>query len=572
MRTPARPTPIRPPSATPAPHGALKPEAKSDRRRLRALRLRIYRAHLRQIRALVAPPSAALRAYERRYRRATATARGACTLPELTGELAGADVVLMGDYHPLAACRAWALQLLRALRAKGPCGLALEYFGVRHQPLLDAFVAGQLDEAGLRRGSGHAGPEAPGAASWASIWPLLAYARRHNMPVAGLDSVGRGPTSLPDRDRRAAEALRRARARAPGARFVALVGQMHLAPGHLPRALAEAARRKTRAASPARVATVYQNCERLWFGEAGLGPAAKGARVLRLGPLRFALMHTSPVVALQAYLSQLEDLSATPLADGPAAAFGAAVRRLARALGLPVPSDLARVQVRAGEDVAFLLGLERTMPQQAWRHLCAQVWRGQSVFVARQNLVYLASLAPAAVGEEAAHYLRHCSQGRILPPPRQNGAELFCHHAFEEALGFLGGKLLDPARRAPDRAALRRLEQSGAARERAVARSALAHLALQAGRRRGIKGATAPGTRLFAGPLHTLDATAHVCGYALGQRLWASLRAGRTTRALGALFCWPHAPLTNYLGLLAYIDGAPQGPERSGRGRSHKAE
>ncbi|ERS86289.1 ChaN family lipoprotein [Halomonas sp. PBN3] len=103
----------------------------------------------------------------------------------LLSELAAHRVVLLGEQHERLAHHRWQLHTLAALHALEP-GLAigLEMLPREAQPALDAWVAGELDEAGFLEASG-----------WHQAWgydpalylPILHFARMHRVPLVALN-------------------------------------------------------------------------------------------------------------------------------------------------------------------------------------------------------------------------------------------------------------------------------------------------------------------------------------------------------------------------------------------------
>lgn len=98
-------------------------------------------------------------------------------------------VVLLGEMHDNPEHHRWQLSTLAALLGQGrPLVLGFEAFPRRVQPVLDRWVAGELDEQAFLD-----------AVDWQEIWgfdpdlylPLLHFARLHRVPVVALN-VERG--------------------------------------------------------------------------------------------------------------------------------------------------------------------------------------------------------------------------------------------------------------------------------------------------------------------------------------------------------------------------------------------
>lgn len=98
---------------------------------------------------------------------------------------ARASAVLLGESHDDARHHDWQLRTVTALHALNPrLALGMEMFPRRVQPVLDQWVAGELDETALLRRS-----------KWSSVWglppelylPLLRFARDNRVPVIALN-------------------------------------------------------------------------------------------------------------------------------------------------------------------------------------------------------------------------------------------------------------------------------------------------------------------------------------------------------------------------------------------------
>lgn len=114
----------------------------------------------------------------------TATAQA---LPQaaLLERLAGKQVVLLGEIHDRADDHRWQLEMLSALRQQQPdMAIGFEMFPRRLQPVLDRWVAGQLDEAEFLK-----------QVEWDKVWsfdaqlylPLFRFAKEHGLPMLALN-------------------------------------------------------------------------------------------------------------------------------------------------------------------------------------------------------------------------------------------------------------------------------------------------------------------------------------------------------------------------------------------------
>jgi uncharacterized iron-regulated protein len=95
------------------------------------------------------------------------------------------QVILLGEQHDSAADHSWQLQTIRYLQARGlPLVLGFEQFPRSVQPVLDAWVRGDLSESEFLR-----------RADWKKFWgfpaelylPIFRFARDHHIPMRALN-------------------------------------------------------------------------------------------------------------------------------------------------------------------------------------------------------------------------------------------------------------------------------------------------------------------------------------------------------------------------------------------------
>ncbi|WP_280549109.1 ChaN family lipoprotein [Halomonas sp. 11-S5] len=107
------------------------------------------------------------------------------TTADLMAKLAGAEVVLLGERHDRLDHHRWQLHTLAALHAHRPqMMIGLEMLPREAQPALDAWVAGELDEAAFLEQS-----------DWRRAWgfdpdlylPILHFARMQRIPLLALN-------------------------------------------------------------------------------------------------------------------------------------------------------------------------------------------------------------------------------------------------------------------------------------------------------------------------------------------------------------------------------------------------
>ncbi|MEW5737357.1 MAG: ChaN family lipoprotein [Myxococcota bacterium] len=487
----------------------------------------LFQHQQRQIDQRVQGASRAFRAYEARYRRATRSYRRVIELDEVHARIAQADVVHVGDYHTLRLAQQTYLELVqRALKGRRRVALALEFVEGRHQATLDAYLAGRLKSGAFLERIGH--PYRGPFDIWPGFEPILALARRHRLEVAAVDRRAEGPRSLELRDAYAAERIAKVARAADRPLVLSLIGQFHVAPGHVPRLVARALGETTR-----RQLVVYQNAEGAWWRLAKAG-LAETARAVELSEDEVCLFSASPVVCQRSFLDYVEAESGDePLTEsGLAQTFRHLARDIGRLTGVKVGAALAEVAVLTASDLDAVEKLRRrgrfTAAQlsQLERHVLSR----ESAWIPRARAAWLASLSLNHAAEEAAHCVRFLAVGDAMQRERPR-EEAFWARCLEEALGFFGSRLVNPARRCTSLEDWAAHFQRGAGEAHRVAAFVLAITAALPEEPRASR-ALWPRS-----PLSLFNGVSHALGYLLGDALARAFSKGQVSRAeVRALF------------------------------------
>lgn len=241
------------------------------------------------------------------------------SVEEIYRQAIAADLVLLGDYHTLAAAQRTALALARALARRRPLVLGLEMVRSEHQGVLDAYGEGTVSDTALRNLIRY---DSHWPFPWSAYGPLLELGREAGVRLLALD--GRG--NLHRRDRRAADRLATSRAQHPESLHLALIGDLHLAPAHLPAQVA--------ARCPLdRLVVIHQNLPGVHEQLAALS-ATDRLPAADLGNGHYCLITATPVARERSYLAWLEGSDGEVAAE-PAHEIGRIADRLATVLEVP---------------------------------------------------------------------------------------------------------------------------------------------------------------------------------------------------------------------------------------------
>ncbi|HET9182959.1 MAG TPA: ChaN family lipoprotein [Candidatus Angelobacter sp.] len=365
--------------------------------------------------------------------------------PELEQQCSSADVLLVGDYHALAASQNFAAELLQTVASAGrPVILALETVFSRDQRMLDRWFRGEISEEQLRTGIRY---DEEWGYDWEPFAGLLRSAKQHATGVYGIDSGHRGSMRrIGARDRYAALKISELREKFSGSVVLALFGEAHLAPNHLPRWL-----RQNRPAD--RILTVLQNVDELYWKSAG--EVMHTLQAVQVSNDIVCVFNSTPLEKYESYRIYIERWRTNPSQPDLAPTFYNVVDSLLRSLGLeqyyPAAGHHPRTlvenypEVQTGSDQQEFerLLLRRGLDAPERRQALEKLRRNGCVFLPRQNLLLIERFQMAAAAEEAVRFVQ--SECRGTRPWIGSSAEhQFYFEVMERALVTFGVRVLLP--------------------------------------------------------------------------------------------------------------------------------
>lgn len=530
--------------------------ADSFRAEVVALHRRIFDRNRDRINESVAGYTAAFRRYEREYHAGVRSYDRRASFTELERAIARARVVYVGDYHTLPQAQRTFLRMLRRLPPDRPVTLAMEFVQGRRQGAIDAYLRGEFDRDAFLKAIEHDRHWVFGA--WSSFAPIFELARERGYSVIGIDKQGRGPAgaSLRERDHYAARRIADTLVAHPDHLVFVLVGELHIAPSHLPR--------DVRALDPGvsrdDELLVYQNCEEIYWQLEARSLEHK-VELVRIRPRAYGMMNTPPIVCQQSFLNWLEaDDDGLPL-DAVEENFRQYARLVMSFFDLDIGSALDEVEVATVVDLSFLQRLQQRgdFTNAEMLRVRKQILANESYYIPRAKMVYLGNLSVNHASEEATHFVRDvCAQ----PSAPKLLVDSFYAVALEEAIGFLGSKLVNHKRKCTHPSGFENILRSkrSTAFEKEVARLVLRHARMERGANVRNIG------RIYECSPGLFNAVTHAVGYALGDRLYYALVDGIVDKSeVRTLFLQPFSnegdALTTYLYYSARTDSV-QLPER----------
>jgi hypothetical protein len=396
--------------------------AKSD---LRARRTAAHMHALASVRREIRlRDSASGRKYLREFMQAFRQYDSILSCEQLEQKLAEADILLVGDYHALAASQRFAAELLERRAQNRPVVLGVEAVLSRDQRILDAWWRREISEEHFRRRLRFDG-------DWGYDWPpfynLLSSARDHAEGIYGLDCMPRTDLrKIRSRDRHAAAKICQMREQHREAAIIVLFGESHMAPQHLPRLVSKALPQQ-------RVLTVLQNVDTLYWHALEQQATAVGVNENTV-----CVFNSSPLEKYESYRLCLERWNA-PADDLPdfAPAVYNVISSLAKALGFRMDSPHNGTQPKFLSDslpevlnAADILSTDQELTKRLDENGCA--------YIADTNTFVVREFQMAQVAGEAARFLHHACRGACSTGDIQQ-------RTLEIALADFGSRLLCPS-------------------------------------------------------------------------------------------------------------------------------
>jgi hypothetical protein len=435
--------------------------------------------------------------------------------------LHAADIVLIGDYHALAAAQHYAASLIeqRALAGDRRVVLGVETIFARDQHILEEWWRREIDEDELRQRIRF---DLDWGYDWTPFYELLVTARDHSDGLYGLDCMPReNLRKIGARDRHAAAKIAEIRQRHPEAVIFVLFGESHLAPGHLPRAL-------QKEIPEAKILTVLQNIDALYWRAAGERP--DNVEAVRVKNDVLCVFNATPLEKYESYRLFLDQWSRCDTGPDFAPTIYNLIDSLASFLEINRYSPhngtqpkflvdmLPEVHGNSSEGVLRRLLSRKGVSEDEREAMLATVEERGSAYFPQVNAFYIREFQMAYAAEDATRFLHHACRGL---PHRAGGTanmeagrasaayDNFYNRVIEDAVAYFGSRVLYPSRPEPS--------EDGPSLSRAAFEKA-AHSAVRA-------------------DAEKFDVAARDCGYRLGSAIYDAYIAGRVTpRGLRRLF------------------------------------
>ncbi len=381
------------------------------------------------------------------------------SLDDLIIDCFRADIIYIGDYHALPASQRFAATLLREITARSRrVILAVEMVYGRNQRVLDDWMGGVIGDAEFRRRIRY---DLEWGYEWEGFRGVFETARDYGVKVFGIDCPPRnGLRHIRRRDRYAAARLVDLLERHPDAKCVVMIGESHLASGHLPARVREALARRN---LEKRSVRVLQNLEEVYWKLARQGDQA--ADVVTIDPGVYCVFNASPIAKYESYRQTInrwkaeegeDQLDLTPTIYNMIDTILQFLRVDKYTHRTRTDGEGLRVLVDEFPDVYSCLDrgalrdlLRSEVFSEAERaEVRRRIRRKGSCYLPRVNAILIGELSLVHGGEEAAHFVNFALRGDVgtVEEGLASQADLFYGSVMEEAIGFFGSKLIDPSR------------------------------------------------------------------------------------------------------------------------------
>ncbi|MGC2694482.1 MAG: ChaN family lipoprotein [Candidatus Angelobacter sp.] len=387
--------------------------------------------------------------YVRDFSEAFRDYRRTLTAAELKQRYANADVLLVGDYHALAASQEFVASLVPQLAQDcRPLVLALEMVFSRDQFVLDEWLRGEISEDELRAGICY---DDEWGYDWEPFAHLLRQARKQGCPIYGIDLKPRGNMRrIVARDRHAAAQIAQIRRAHPDARVVALFGEAHLAPTHLPLWL--------RTLRPQdHILTVLQNVDELYWKAAG--ELSDSINSVHVADDVVCVFNSTPLEKYESYRIYIEKWRTDPSRPDLAPTFYNLVDTFLRSMGLeqysPVTGshasalveDYPEVHARANVQEFEKLLARKEIPAAERRPVLDKLRQQGCVYSPRHNLLLIKRFQITNAAEEAVRFVQsECRSAACCNGPWAGSShqDQFYFDVIDRAFITFGARVLLP--------------------------------------------------------------------------------------------------------------------------------
>jgi hypothetical protein len=404
-----------------------------------ALQRKLTRSVATELRTLLGAQQSEFKKYQADYDRAFSNYKELTTFHALVHEVPKHKLVLVGDYHSCETSQKHFLRLVQGFQEDYPettFGVALECFRKQDENILRDYLNGYLTEDGLFQ---MVEWEKTWGFSTAPIAAILRTCRDEKIPIRALRPNQIEKKSLTQQDHLFQERLSEICDDSPEtAHWFVLIGELHLAPSHIPTALKK---------SGLDTLTIYQNMEHLYWRLASRN-LEHTTDVMKLADDVYCINSVAPWIKLQSYVQwirgQLDESDDEELERIDEEDILQTASVLHKFLGLPKPARLDTFSVYGSFDLSFLERLKINKHFSATELKKVELWitERDAYFIPRDNIFYFRFPKSSHIASLSGIFLHSLYTGfsDVFVKLEHD----FYRFLLIEALGFLSVKILNP--------------------------------------------------------------------------------------------------------------------------------
>lgn len=409
------------------------------------LEKRIFRQNLATIRDSVEVSDRGFKRYQANYLRSVKTFKKPVSIEAVLKDLLKSNVVLVGDYHTLDQSQRSFVRVLRAFFKKynKKIVVAMEAVQKPYQKHLTEFMQGRIDKESFIHKIGF--KKHWFFDLWDNYEVIFDFLKFHEVPIFAIETAMKEKKSLKERDEFMAKEIMRLNQDYPNHVVFVLVGDLHLAPQHLPREIEHVAKRN-RVKAPV-ITSLFQNSESIYW-HLSEKEMVDHTLVVKVDERSYCRMHTPPLIVQQSYMNWLYHEDGHFDWIDAKQSFLQIVERISKIIGVDLPEEYENIEVYTCGDLGFMkiLSRSRRFSKKELQFIRRQIENSESYLLPKARIAYIANVSIHHAAEEASHYLKILHSGEEFP---RSFKDAFYANVIHEAVGFFGSKLINSKRKCP---------------------------------------------------------------------------------------------------------------------------
>ncbi|MCK4350342.1 MAG: ChaN family lipoprotein [Candidatus Krumholzibacteria bacterium] len=375
-----------------------------------------------------------------------------CTTGEVLERAARSDIVFFGDYHPLEESQQWVERLMTELVARDcKVVLAMEMLYVQQQEQLDRWMKGTLSEEEFLEQIDY---KTEWGFDWGSFKRIFELAKDPFIPIFCIDAEPRDHLRyIRQRDKMIANRIKNIRRFFPDYLILVMIGESHLASGHLPLEIEKVCDEKFHRT------IIVQNMDEIYWSL--LQKGREHIEAVRIDEDKYCVFNASPIVKYQSYRRIIDRWIEGEEADSFVPVLGEMVSYILSFLIGPKKTlhvNIGGNDFESLDDIFPEIHCRQTftsfasflrsqkMSQLAVVSVIESLRRYGVSYVPGLNMFLILKYASSSAAIEASRFVLSAMRARMgkWRGRRKSVEERFYEFVLEETLSFVGAKIVDP--------------------------------------------------------------------------------------------------------------------------------